>query len=141
MGPKFKVRNIPGCVINDLYYHVTPLLLKNPSSVIIMAGTNDATTKKSFKIFDELMMLKQYIEVEAPECTVIISCPTPRFDNAYAQLTIKNLQKKVSSINKDHVILNDNINESRISRKGLHLNGKLSGRLAMNFKSHIRSKF
>ena len=48
MGPKFKVRNIPGCVINDLYYHVTPLLLKNPSSVIIMAGTNDATTKKIF---------------------------------------------------------------------------------------------
>ena len=41
-GPKFKVRNIPGCVINDLYYHVTPLLLKKPSSVIIMA----ATTKK-----------------------------------------------------------------------------------------------
>ena len=104
-------------------------------------AVNDATTKKSFKIFDELMMLKQYIQVEDPECTVIISCPTPRFDNAYAQFTIKNLQKKVSSINKDHVILNDNINESHISKKGLYLNGKGPGRLAMNFKSHIRSKF
>ena len=97
--------------------------------------------KKYFKIFDELMMLKKYIEIEAPECTVIISCPTPRFDNAYAQFTIKNQQKKVSSINKDHVILNDNINESHISKKGLHLNGKGSGRLAMNFMSHIRSKY
>ena len=28
MGPKFEVRNIPGCVINDFFYHVTPLLLK-----------------------------------------------------------------------------------------------------------------
>ena len=27
IGPKFKVRNIPGCVITDLDYHVTPLLL------------------------------------------------------------------------------------------------------------------
>ena len=44
------------------------------------------------------------------------------------------------NLNKDHVILNDNINENHIRRKGVHLNGKGSGRLAMNFLSHIRSK-
>ena len=66
MGPKFKVRSFPGCVVNDLYFHVTPLLHKKPSSIIIMAGTNDATEKTSKAIFDELMILKEFIENEAP---------------------------------------------------------------------------
>ena len=140
MGKKFKVRSFPGCVMNDLYFHITPLLLKQPSSIIIMAGTNDAIDKTSRDIFDDLMLLKKHIENEAPACRVLISCPPPRFDYGYAQLTIRNLQLKLKNLNKDHVILNDYINKNHISRKGVHLNGKGSGRLAMNFLSHIRSK-
>ena len=90
MGKKFKVRSFPGCVVNDLYFHITPLLLKQPSSIIIMTGSNDAIDKTSKDIFDDLMLLKKHIENEAPACRVLISCP-PRFDCGYAQLTIRNL--------------------------------------------------
>ena len=92
MGKKFKVRSFPGCVVKDLYFHITPLLLKKPSSIIIMAGTNDAIDKTSKDIFDHLMLLKKHIENEAPACRVLISCPL-RFDYGYAQLTISNLVK------------------------------------------------
>ena len=141
MGPKFKIRKHPGCVVNDLYYHVSPLLRKNPSSVIIMAGTNDSVSKTSGEIFNELLALKSYIEEELHGCTVFISCPTLRHDNPYAQLTINHLRKKLSSLSSDQVILNENINESHISKRGVHLNGKGAGRLAMNFMSHVRRKY
>ena len=73
-------------------------------------------------------------------CIVNISCPTNRFDNAKVQLTIANLRKKLSMLNREDVILNDNINSDHAGRKGLHLNERGSGRLAVNFMSHMRRK-
>ena len=125
LGPKYKVRSFPGAVVNDFYYYVTPLLAKKPSSMIIMAGTNDAPMKSSKDIFDELMKLKHYIENEAPDCKVYISCPTPRVDDSFAQLVIKNLRRRLRSLGLDAVIINDNIHYTELSWKGLYL--KISG--------------
>ena len=36
MGGKYKVRSHPGAEINDIFYHVTPLLKKKPASIIIV---------------------------------------------------------------------------------------------------------
>ena len=44
-----------------------------------MGRTNDA-------IDNELLNLKKYIEANAPQCQVIISCPTCRFDHAKAKI-------------------------------------------------------
>ena len=140
MGGKYKVRSHPGAETDDIYYHVTPVLKKKPSSVIIVAGTNDALSKSADDIFDKLIDLKKYIENELPGCLVYISSPTPRYDIPHAQVTIKNLRRKLATLGSDVVISNDNISGDFIARKGLHLNEKGSSRLAMNFLSHIRSK-
>ena len=63
---------------------------------------------------------------------VIISSPVLRTDNGKAMLTLKNLNKLMKEL-KINIIDNDNIKEQHLGRKGLHLNGKGTSRLAMNF--------
>ena len=93
-----------------------------PTYVILMAGTNDATAKHSEIILVEILKLKSFIENELPECKVFISCPTYRFDDSKASLTLLHLRKKVSNLKLD-VVMNDNIVAKHIGQKGLHLNG------------------
>ena len=137
MGPNFKVRAHSGAIIQDIYSYIAPLLPRNPTYVILMVGTNDAIEKDSNKILNELLDLKKYIESKSPECKVIISCPTCRFDHAKARITIFNLRKKLDDLD-IMVILNENIGDNLIGRKGLHLNEHGSGRLAVNYLTHIR---
>ena len=124
-------------LIQDIYSYIAPLLPRNPTYVILMVGTNDAIKKDSNKILNELLDLKKYIKSKSPECQVIISCPTCRFDNAKARITIFNLRKKLDDLDV-MVILNENIGDNLIGRKGLHLNEHGSGRLAVNYLTHIR---
>ena len=43
-------------------------------------------------------------------------------------------------LDKGMIILNENIGHKELSRRGLHLNGRGTGRLAMNFLAHIRGQ-
>ena len=137
MGPRYKVRAFPGAIVRDFYHHAIPLLEKKPSSVVIMVGTNDSKVKTSESILVELLQLKTFIENSLPGCTVVISCPTYRFDEPLPRLTVMHLRRKLGMLNIP-VILNENIEEIHIGKKGLHLNGRGSGRLAVNFMSYMR---
>ena len=61
MGGKFKVRGHSGAITDDIYHHIMPLIEKRPY-IILMIGTNDASTKSADKIVDEILDLKLYIE-------------------------------------------------------------------------------
>ena len=137
MGPRFKVRAFPGAIIRDLYHYSIPLLEKNPSFVIVMAGTNDSVIKSSECILFELLQLKKFIADSLPGCEVIISCPTDRYDEPKAKLTLLNLRRKLNTL-KIPVIVNDNLNDEHIGKRGLHLNNRGAGRLAVNFMSYMR---
>ena len=137
LGPRFKVRAHPGAIVRDFYHHAVPLLEKKPTYVIIMAGTNDSTMKSSELILVELLQLKTFIEKQLPGCTVIISCPTDRNDDPKAKLTNLHIRRKLNNL-KLPIIVNDNITEVHIGKRGLHLNGRGSGRLAANFLSYMR---
>ena len=56
-----KVRDFRGATIDDLKHHLVPLLKKKPEHIILHIGTNDAVSKTSRQILDELLQLKQYI--------------------------------------------------------------------------------
>ena len=137
MGRRFKVRAFPGAMIRDFYHHAITLLEKNPSYVLVMAGSNDSPNKSSECILIEMLQLKKFIEDSLNGCKVIISCPTDRYDDPKAKLTILHLRRKLKNL-EIPIILNDNIYDDCIGKRGLHLNEKGSGRLAMNFMSHIR---
>ena len=132
MGPRFKVRAFPRGIVGDFYHNALPLLEKKPTYVILMAGTNDSLTKTSEAILVELLKLKTSIEDSLPGCKVIISNPTYRYDEPKICLTVLHLRKKLSNLETPH-ILNDNIKDGHIGKRGLHLNARGSGRLAVNF--------
>ena len=73
-----------------------------------------------------------------PSCIILISSePIIRRDDAKASFTIKNLIDKLRKLNIKQ-IFNGNITTDHISKKGLHLNAKGTGRLALNITTNIR---
>ena len=87
-----KVRDFRGATIDDLKHHLVPLLKKKPEHIILHIGTNDAVSKTSRQILDELLQLKQYIINTLPTCRVIVSRPTIRTDGK-APLILSNFNK------------------------------------------------
>ena len=99
MGDRFKVQGFSGAKIHDMYHYLHHLLEKNPTFMILMVGTNDATHKNAVQIIAEILKLKEHIEAMLPSCSVIISCPTMRRDraNPQAHKVVFNLRKKLNS--------------------------------------------
>ena len=81
-------------------------------------------------------MLKCNILKQLPICRVIVSKPTVRIDHEKANLTLRNVNKNLETLNLEY-IENVNINAQHLGRKGLHLNLKGKGRLALNFLNQI----
>ena len=132
-----KVRAFSGACISDMYDYLTPLLKKKPTNIILQVGTNDAPFKSSDQIVQDLMALKSNIISLLPGVKVYFSCPTLRFDNGLANSVCREVSEKLR-VSTEDVIVNDNIDRGCLGHKGLHLNEKGSGRLAINFISLMR---
>ena len=136
-----KVRAFPESTIEDLREHyIQPLLKKQPSSVIIHIGTNDASQEgaNADKILDALLDLKAEVEKNIKGCKVILSLPMQRADKPSANKIIQTLNKKIQSLG-INVINNSNIIRNDIGRKGLHLNMKGINKLRSNIAAKLKS--
>ena len=133
---KAQVRPFPGACIDDLYDYLQPLLKKKPTNIIVHIGSNDATFKSASQILNEITNMKAYIEHMVPGITIYLSGPVVRFDNKTANSTLRELGTLLENFN--NIIFNDNIDSSCVGKKGLHLNPRGSGRLAINFISVMR---
>ena len=133
-----KVRDFRGATIDDLKHHLVPLLKKKPEHIILHIGTNDAVSKTSRQILDELLQLKQYIINTLPTYRMIVSRPTIRTDNGKAALTLSNFNKLLGQLEVDFID-NVNIKEVHLGKKGLHLNKKGKNRLELNFLQKLRN--
>ncbi len=136
-----KVRPFRGARVDDIYDYIAPLLRKKPTNIILHIGSNDAIDKESKDIFCEILRLKDHIEGQLPNTKVVLSCPTLRLDNAKANRTLRDLDKKLNQLSKVsscEIIPNGNVIGSMIGKKGLHLNQKGSDRLAKNFIAHMQ---
>ena len=102
-----------------------------------LTGTNDATTNTSTKITDDLLILKSSISKQLLSCRIVLSKPIIRHDNGKANLTIRNVNKHLPALQSEF-IENDDISSQHLGRKGLHLNPKGKGRLALNFMKQVR---
>ena len=127
-----KVRAFPGAKVEDLYDYLTPLLTKEPTTIILHAGSNNSTSKDAPAIVDKLLLLKQHIRTILPSCKVYLSSPTLRLDNPSAGFVLCQVSDMLKHLDID-IINNDNINASFVGRAGLHLNMRGAGKLASNF--------
>ena len=132
-----RIRKFPGATVDDLNYHVHPILRKKPKHIIVHIGTNDATRSTSREILDKLLKLKTLIKETLPETEVTFSTPTIRSDNGKAALTVRNLCGHLLDLNMD-ILDNRNITSKHLGRKGLHLNKAGSTRLAKNIIHKLR---
>ena len=94
-----KVFYFSGARINDMNHHLMPIIAKQPDYLILHVGTNNATTNTSRKIIDDLLMLKSNILKQLPNCRVIVSKPTIRIDDGKANLTLRNINKHLETLN------------------------------------------
>ena len=118
-------------------HHVIPLLPKEPSFVIIHAGTNDAPYLSSRKILDNLLVLESFITDNLSNCKVVISTPTLCTDDGKATLTVSRLTNHLLQLDID-IIDNRNIYDRNLGNKDLHLNPTGKSRLAKNLLSSIK---
>ena len=133
-----KVRSFPGGTINDMYYYLYPLLRKEPEFLILQTASNDCSFSTTDTVLNDLILLKQHIEVAVPGITVIISEPIMRYDDdAMACFRVRNLIKKINTRN-FYIMDNSNLVRKHIGKKGLHLNQYGTARLAMNLISLIQ---
>ena len=117
--------------------HVRPLLCKEPSFVVIHAGTNNAPYSTSRKILDNLLTLKSFITDNFSNCKVVNSTPTLRTNDGEAALTVSQLTNHLLQLDID-IIDNRNINARNLGNKGLHLNPTGISCLAKNLLSSIK---
>ena len=134
---KCKVRPFPGSTIDDMYDYLNPLLKKNPSNIILHIGSNDALDKTTEEIANEIIHLKEFIESVLPSVKIFWSCPILRLDNMKANTVLRELSQWLKFFT-NNVIDNNNIDGTCIGKKGLHLNAKGSGRLAINLISLMK---
>ena len=127
---KVLVKADGGCNIAELKQHLKAWLPKKPSTIIVHIGTNEAPSKTSEEIMNELSDLKAWLATKT-SARVIISMPTIRFDHPKATVTIKQLQGKLKNSGFD-IINNENIDGDMLGRQKLHLNGKGTRQLAVN---------
>ena len=123
--------------IEDLIHCIVPISKNKPDYLILHVGTNDATTNSSRRIVDDLRMLTTNISKQLPNCRIVLSKPTIRHDHGKANLTIRNVNKYLESLELE-CIDNSNINAEHLRQKGLHLNPKGKGILSLHFLKQLR---
>ena len=134
-----KVRPNPGATTRDMYDHLNALLRKEPKHLILHIGTNDASNKNvtSDMLYERITRLKRYAESKVKGMDVTISCPPVRSDNGIANVKLVHIRNQLKR-NGYKIIENDNITYEHLGKKGLHLNSRGTGRLAMNMIACIK---
>ena len=127
-----KVHNFRGVTLANINQHIILILKKKPDVTILHVITNDSVSSTSREILDDLLQLNSAITKTLPNCQVTFLQPTLRVDNGKAALTLHCLNEHFSELKLD-VVKNSNIKVKFIGQKGLRLNPKGKGRLALSF--------
>ena len=129
-----RVQPIPGGKIQQ---NLKDLLHEDLETVIIHAGTNNATTDTPQMIVDKLITLKQSIEGSLPKYRVIISNLIVRTDNTKTNSTIRKTSRLIKEL-QIQTVDNSNISEKHLGKRGLHLNQEGNTVFASNLLHAIR---
>ena len=73
-----RIRKFHRATVDDLSYHIHPILRKNPKQIIAHIRTNDAIRSTSREILDKLLKLRTLIQETLLETEVTFSTPTLR---------------------------------------------------------------
>ena len=119
--------------------YLLPLLKKEPTTVILHIGTNDATENgmDSDILISRILDLKAEIEKTVNGCKVILSLPMRRKDNNKANKILMEVCEKIITL-KLEIINNSNTMVDQLGRRGLHLNQPGNARFAQNLLNKLQ---
>ena len=133
-------RKYPGCSTKDLIHHAIPTIEKKPEVIICHCGTNDITNK--IDTIANYQTIINKIKKTSPHTKIAISSVITRKDkpNYDAKVTeLNNKLKKFCDENLVDYISHENIEETCLSFKKLHLNKKGNSFLAKNLINYVNS--
>ena len=124
-----------GATITNIKFELMKTLPRKPSHTILHMATNDAVSKTSRQICDDLLCLKFLIKDKLPDCIVSISCPIKRLDNSRACLTLFHLTKHLKELDINTIVI---FPKYIWGKKCYILNDRGTSQLAANFIVHIK---
>ena len=90
-----KVRAHPGATVTDMLDYLKPISRKQPSHLILHAGTNDIKSQTPVEIFGNFERVKDMIANESPETRLVISSLILRNDNIELNSKIRSLNESL----------------------------------------------
>ena len=87
-----KVRAHPGATVTDMLDYLKPISRKQPSHLILHAGTNDIKSQTPVEIIGNFEKVKDMIANESPETKLVISLLILRNDNTELNSKIRSLK-------------------------------------------------
>ena len=137
-----KVRAHPGATVTDMLDYLKPISRKQPSHLILHAGTNDIKSQTPVEIIGNFEKVKDMIANESPETRLVISSLILRNDNIELNSKIRSLNESLRRFCVDNdmtYVDNTNIGVEALQKGGLHLNRTGTIHLSMNFKQCMKS--
>ena len=135
-----KTRKYPGASTSDMIYHAIPTIERKPEIIMCHAGTNDLTNK--IDTLTNCQTIVNKIKKKSLHAKIAISSLITRKDKPGYDEKVKLLNaelKKFCDENLIDFISHENIDETCLSFKKLHLNKKGNAFLAKNFLNYINS--
>ena len=120
-----------GCTIRCLYSHLPNVISSKPEFILLHIGSNDCSSKTSDEVLNEMKKLLHHLKLLLPFCIIILSLPLVRADNKTAAAVQKNLNVKIRKLFYPFLD-NSNITHDHLGKKGLHLNGHGTKKMARN---------
>ena len=120
-----------GCTIRCLYSHLPNVISSKPEYILLHIGSNDCSNKTSDEVLNEMKKLLHHLKLLLPLCIIILSLPLVRSDNKTAAAVQKNLNVKMRKLFYPFLD-NSNITHDHLGKKGLHLNGHGTKKMARN---------
>lgn len=137
------INSFPGATADDMTDHIKPVIRRKPNKIILHVGTNNLEKDEVNVVTDKIVNVCQLIEQELPECEIAISELTPRNDSPALESNRKEVNKSLKAFCRTRdwsVISHNNISETGLNSRGLHLNRRGISTLARDFNTFIREK-
>ena len=135
--------SFPGAKVQDIADHIKPGLRRNPSAVIIHAGTNNIKSDSLKEIQRKMINITNSIKADHPKVKIAWSSVVQRTNDSSLNSKIDSLNQSLKNFcehNNVDFICHENLEgEKHLNKGGLHLNRKGVFIFAKNLRQYISS--
>lgn len=140
VGRRVVVKSFSGATTSDMSHYLKPTLTKKPDQIVLHVGTNDIGKLLPHQIADSIVDLAREIE-NSSDAQVMVSELITRSDESSSADVAEVNKRLLKFCNQNHwpIIRHNNIHQSHLNKRGLHLNERGNEILRDNFVRTLRN--